>query len=36
MRFYTSVLGWKPEEVHVLIAKLRQELSNHRIHMIYD
>lgn len=36
MRVYTSVLRWKPEEVHVLIAKIRQELSNPRIHMMYN
>ncbi|MCJ1262518.1 hypothetical protein MMC22_002388 [Lobaria immixta] len=36
MRLYTQTLGWKPEEVQVLIAKIRQELSNPRIHMIYD
>lgn len=36
MRLYTQSLGWKPEEVYVLIAKIRQELSNPRIHMIYN
>lgn len=36
MRLYTQALGWKPEEVHVLIAKIRSELSNPRIHMIYN
>ncbi|MCJ1462584.1 hypothetical protein MMC07_001186 [Pseudocyphellaria aurata] len=36
MRMFTQVLGWKPEEVHVLVAKLRQEFSNPRIHMIYN
>ena len=36
MRVYTSYLRWKPEEVHVLIAKIRQELSNPRIHKMYN
>lgn len=36
MRIYTQTLGWKPEEVHVLVAKLRAELSNPRIHLIFD
>ena len=36
MRLYTQYLGWKPEEVHVLVAKIRQELSNPRLHMMYD
>ncbi|KAI9780889.1 MAG: hypothetical protein M1816_002635 [Peltula sp. TS41687] len=33
LRLFTSVLGWKKEEAEALIAQVRQELSNPRIHM---
>lgn len=36
LRLYTHYLGWKPEEVQILLAKVRKDLANPRIHSIYD
>lgn len=33
LRLFTNVLGWKNEEAEALIAQVRKELSNPRIHM---
>ncbi|KAI9843532.1 MAG: hypothetical protein M1837_006287 [Sclerophora amabilis] len=32
LRLYTNVLGWKPEEVQVLLANVRKDLRNPKIH----
>lgn len=36
MRLFTSVLGWTPEEVQVLCAKVRKEFKNKSSHRMYD
>lgn len=36
MRLYTSVLGWKEEEILALLARVRKDLNNPRIHPIFD
>lgn len=36
MRLYTKVLGWKEEEIQVLLAKVRADLKDWRIHGIFD
>lgn len=36
IRLYTQFLGWKAEEVQVLLAKVRKDLRNPRIHMMYQ
>lgn len=35
LRLFTSVLGWKQDEVQVLLAHVRTELNNRRIHAQY-
>lgn len=32
MALFTRVHGWKPEEVHILLAQIRAEWNNRRIH----
>ena len=36
MRLFTQHLGWKPEEVHVTLAKMRKDLRDPKIHAQYD
>ncbi len=36
MRLYTTVLKWKPEEILVLLAKVRKDLTNPKIHAMFD
>ena len=36
MRLYTQHLKWKPEEVQVLLADVRKEMRNPKIHVQYD
>lgn len=36
LRLFCNVLGWAEEEVTVLLAGVRNELKNPRIHAIYD
>ena len=33
LRLFTNNLGWKKEEIEVLYAKVRRELSDRSIHM---
>lgn len=35
LRLYTQQLGWKPQEVQVLLAKVRKDLRNPRIHALF-
>ena len=36
LRLYTQMLKWKPEEVQVLLADVRKNLRDPRIHSQYD
>ncbi|SPN99151.1 related to methyltransferase [Cephalotrichum gorgonifer] len=36
LRLYTSVLGWNEEEIYALLAQVRRELNNPRIHALFD
>lgn len=36
LRLYTTVLGWSEEEVLVLLAQVRRELNDPRIHAMFD
>ncbi|KAI4227821.1 MAG: hypothetical protein L6R36_002115 [Xanthoria steineri] len=36
LRLFTQVLGWKSEEVHVLLANVRKDLRNPKIHAQFD
>lgn len=36
LRLYTQFLGWTTEEIQVLLAKVRRDLQNPRIHVMYD
>ncbi|MCJ1276044.1 hypothetical protein MMC21_003849 [Puttea exsequens] len=36
LRLYTQFLGWKTDEVHVHLAKVRQDLRNPKIHIQFD
>ncbi|KAI4275155.1 MAG: hypothetical protein L6R38_005941 [Xanthoria sp. 2 TBL-2021] len=36
LRLFTQTLGWKSEEVHVLLANVRKDLRNPRIHAQLD
>ncbi|KAJ4289331.1 hypothetical protein N0V88_007082 [Collariella sp. IMI 366227] len=36
LRLYTDVLGWEKEEVMVMLAKVRGELRDSRIHAMYN
>lgn len=36
LRLYTQFLGWTPEEIQILLAKVRGDLQNPRIHVMYD
>jgi SAM-dependent methyltransferase len=35
LRLLTSVLGWRPEEVYVLCANVRQDFRNQKVHAIH-
>jgi len=35
MRLFTSIHGWKPEEVTVLLARVRNELKDRKVHAQY-
>ncbi|KAI4263346.1 MAG: hypothetical protein L6R42_001503 [Xanthoria sp. 1 TBL-2021] len=36
LRLFTQTLGWKSEEVHVLLANVRKDLRNPKIHAQFD
>lgn len=36
MRLYTSVLGWKEEEILALLVRVRKDLNNPRIHAMFN
>jgi hypothetical protein len=36
LRLYTGVLGWKWEELQVLLAGVRQDMKNPAIHAQFD
>ena len=36
MRLYTGVLGWRPEEVLLLLAKVRKDLRDPNKHGMFD
>lgn len=36
VRIFTQFLGWKLEEVQVLLANVRKDLRNPRIHMLFE
>lgn len=36
LRLFTQKLGWKSEEVHVLLANVRKDLRNPKIHAQFD
>ncbi|KAL8952043.1 MAG: hypothetical protein Q9222_002030 [Ikaeria aurantiellina] len=36
LRLFTSLLGWKLEAVHVLLANVRKDLRNPKVHMQFD
>ena len=36
LRLFTQFLGWKPEEVTVLLANVRKDLRDPRIHAQFD
>lgn len=36
MRLYTGVLGWKEEEIMTLLANVRRDLKNPRIHAMFN
>ncbi|KAI9752002.1 MAG: bifunctional farnesyl-diphosphate farnesyltransferase/squalene synthase [Chaenotheca gracillima] len=36
VRLYTTLLGWKPEEVQVLLANVRKNLNDPKIHPQFD
>ena len=36
LRLFTQILGWKKEEVQVLLANVRKDLRNPRIHAQFD
>ncbi|KAI9799047.1 MAG: hypothetical protein M1833_004241 [Piccolia ochrophora] len=36
LKIYTTVLGWRPEEVQVLLANTRKDLKNSNIHAVYE
>ena len=36
LRLVTGVLGWSNESLQVLLAGVRKELKDSRIHMMYD
>jgi len=36
LRLFTGVLGWSVEAIQILLAKVRKEMKDQRIHMMYD
>jgi len=36
LRLYTQFLGWKPEEVAILLANVRKDLRDPKLHMHYE
>lgn len=36
MRLYTQLLGWKTEEVQVLLANVRKDLRDPKIHAQFE
>ena len=36
LRLFTQFLGWKTEEVHVMLAKVRKDMRDPKIHAQYD
>ena len=36
LRLYTQFLGWKPEEVAVLLANVRKDLRDPKIHAQFE
>ena len=36
MRLFTQHLGWKVEEVHILLANVRKDLRDPKIHAQFD
>lgn len=36
MRLYTQLLGWKTEEVQVLLANVRKDLRDPKVHAQFD
>ncbi len=36
LRLFTQALHWKPEEVQVLLANVRKDLRDPKIHVQYD
>jgi len=36
LRLFTGVLGWSVDAIRVLLAKVRKEMKDRRIHMMYN
>lgn len=36
LRLYTGVLGWSEQEILALLAKVRKDLNNPRVHAMFD
>lgn len=36
LRLFTNALGWKAEEVQVMLAKVRKDLRDPKIHAQFD